>query len=361
MAVVAAAIALASCGGSSGAGGTTSSSATSSAPVGGSSAASSTAARTIPIPTFALPSKAAGCHGARPAGGGAIRIPARVSKVGPNVGILVNVCIEGKGPFPFAVDTGASKVTINAELADRLKLPRVGSSETFRGAGCTGEGQERRITSWSVAGVPLRGQTATGANLPDFGGAGQPDGLIGSDVWGAFGAVRIDFAHGDLVVPGHEGPPPRKEALIKKPAGSPLPAGLVSGRPRLVAPMSVEAGPTQTIIVVGVAFGAHPVVTFTPDTGASTSVVDSSVAKHAGLVPVEIKERQNTVCSVATAPEVESGAWSLAGKPLLPQSIATANLLASGVAAGLLGADQMSHYGSVIFDYRGGQLVLGAG
>ncbi len=43
------------------------------------------------------------------------------------------------------------------------------------------------------------------------------------------------------------------------------------------------------------------------------------------------------------------------------QALGTANLITSGPAAGLLGADEMNRYGSVVFDYRGGRLILGAG
>ncbi len=350
------------CGSSSHAGsGSASRSDTTSSATSATTTSGTASARTIPIPAFALPSKTADCHGATSAGAGAMRIPVRVGKVGPNVAVLVNVCIDGKGPFPFVVDTGASSVTIDAGLADRLGLPRVGSVETFSGAGCTASGQERRLTSWSVAGVALRPQTATGARVPDFGGPGQPVGLIGSDAWGAFGAVRIDFRHGDLVVPGREGQLPRKEAVIKKPASSPLPSVLLTGRPQMIAPMAVDASPGQTLLFVQVAFGSHPAADFTPDTGASISVVDSTVAKQARLDPADVKARQNTVCSVVTAPEVLTGSWSIAGEPLHPQPIATTSLLTSGPAAGLLGSDQMSRFGSVLFDYRGARLVLGAG
>ncbi|MFZ0090496.1 MAG: retropepsin-like aspartic protease [Solirubrobacteraceae bacterium] len=358
---LAVAASLASCGGKS----TTHSSSSTSSSVTSSSSASTgagaEAARVVPIPTFALPSKAAGCHGASPAGGGAERIPARISRVGADVGILVNVCIDGKGPFPFQVDTGASSATIDAGLADRLKLPPVGKVETFGGAGCSAKGQERRIAAWSLDGIPLRPQTATGAKVPHLGGPGQPDGLIGSDVWSAFGALRVDFRHQDLVVPGPERALPRKETIVKKPATGALPAALVHGRPRIVAPMTVDAAPSQTVITVSVAFGSHAGSDFTPDTGASTSVVDSGVARQAGLAHVALRERQNTACSVVTLPGVSSGAWSLAHTPLVSQTLLTTKLLTSGPAAGLLGADQMSRYGSVVLDYHGGRLILGAG
>ena len=34
--------------------------------------------------------------------------------------------------------------------------------------------------------------------MPQMGGKGEPDGLLGSDVLSRFGAVRIDFAVGAL-------------------------------------------------------------------------------------------------------------------------------------------------------------------
>ena len=50
-------------------------------------------------------------------------------------------------------------------------------------------------------------QQLTSATLPQIGGKGEPVGLLGSDVLARFGAVRIDFAAGDLVLPGPQGPP----------------------------------------------------------------------------------------------------------------------------------------------------------
>ena len=78
-------------------------------------------------------------------------------------------------------------------------------------------------------------------------------------------------------------------------------------------------------------------------------------------MPTGIQARHNTACEIITLPKVASGPWSLAGHPLAPQLLVTARLFTSGPASGLLGADQMNRYGSVIFDYRGGRLVLGAG
>jgi hypothetical protein len=212
-----------------------------------------------------------------------------------------------------------------------------------------------------VAGLPLQPQTVSVAKLPHIGGPGQPDGLIGSDVWSRFGAIRLDLRHQDVVVAGPEGPPPTKERLIKTPSHAPLPPSLVHGAPMIVAPMSVDVSTAGTLIFVTVAFGSHGGNDFTPDTGASTSLVDTSVAKSAGLAKVAARERQNTACSVVTLGEVASGRWSLAGRALPAQALLESHILTSGPAAGLLGADVMDRFGSVVLDYRGGRFVLGAG
>ncbi len=72
--------------------------------------------------------------------------------------------------------------------------------------GCIGNAQPVGVPSWSVAGVALAPQTVTAATLPDFGGAGQPVGLLGSDVLSRFGAVRLDFTAQTLTFGGPEGP-----------------------------------------------------------------------------------------------------------------------------------------------------------
>ena len=59
-----------------------------------------------PNVNFALPPKSAGCGGGTPLAGGA-RLPMTVSVVAGQVAETVNVCIDGKGPFPFVLDSGA--------------------------------------------------------------------------------------------------------------------------------------------------------------------------------------------------------------------------------------------------------------
>ena len=142
---------------------------------------------------FALPPTTAGCGGATALAGGANRIPITVSTVAGQVAEMVNVCIDGRGPYPFVIDSGAGESIIDARLAARLHLAHDGSATEFDGVGCTGTAQPVEGSVMVGGGRSAGCPELTAATLPDFGGAGHPVGLLGSDVLSRFGAVRIDF------------------------------------------------------------------------------------------------------------------------------------------------------------------------
>lgn len=313
------------------------------------------------IVRFALPPAGQGCTGARRLSGGGTRIPVTVSTRQSQVAGIANVCIDGNGPFPFLIDTGAQGSVLTASLATRLGLPKIGPPVVIGGAGCSARAQVSRITSWNVTGMALRPQFVTYLKVPLFGGRGEPDGLLGSDVWSRFGAMRLDFAHGSITVPGPEQPGPARKTTISRPSAAPVPAALLHARPAVIAPMTVTSQPGSTAITVKIRFGTQSPLDFTPDTGASQSAVDPTIAKGAGLASANARVRQGTVCTVAVLPEVRTGPWSVAGLRLRPQVLGVTGLLHTAGVAGLIGSDQMSRFGSVIFDYSGGRLVLGAG
>ena len=107
-------------------------------------------------------------------------------------------------------------------------FPSAGSATLFAGVGCTGTAQPVAIDTWSLDGVSLAPQQLTAATLPQIGGKGEPAGLLGSDVLGRFGAVRIDFAAAALLVPGDEGAPLTGSGPYTGPSGPP-PAVLTQG------------------------------------------------------------------------------------------------------------------------------------
>ncbi len=370
---VLAATALAGCaaginGGSNGASSSPSSHAAGGHGVGSSTGASSNGGGTAGskskiagIVQFALPPAGQGSSGAKRLAGGGTRLPVTVSTRQSQVAGIANVCIDGKGPFPFLIDTGAQGSVLTASLATRLGLPKIGPPVVIGGAGCSAKAQVSRVTNWNVAGMALRPQFVTYLKIPLFGGRGEPDGLLGSDVWSRFGAMRLDFARGDITVPSPEQPGPASKTTISRPSAAPVPAALLHARPAVIAPMTVTSQPGSTAITVKIRFGTQPPLVFAPDTGASQSAVDTVVAMGAGLASAHARIRQGTVCTVAVFPEVKTGPWSVAGLRLRPQVLGVTGLLHTAGVAGLIGSDQMSRFGSVIFDYAGGRLVLGAG
>lgn len=96
---------------------------------------------------------------------------------------LVPVTIDGQGPFPFALDTGASRSLIALPLAQRLHLPRRGSAGTLFGIG-----GGRPAQNVAVA------QTASPQNVRG------PVGLLGSDVLSRYGKIAIDYDKGLLIL-----------------------------------------------------------------------------------------------------------------------------------------------------------------
>ncbi len=317
--------------------------------------------KVIGIVRFQVPPVSQGCSGAKPAGGGSTAIPVTVSARHGQVVAMANVCVNGRGPFPFLIDTGADGSVMTTSLAKRVGLTATGPPIAIGGAGCAAEAYRSHVAKWSVAGLPLLPQDVTYLDVPLFGQKGEPDGVIGSDVWSRFGAMRLDFARGIITVPGPEHAAPGHVTVIAGPSSSPVPSSLLHGRAQIIAPMRVDIAPGATGISVKVAVGSHSPAEFTPDTGASLSAIDTGVAARFGLTVLGTKVRQSTVCTIATLPEVSTGSWTIAGHPLKPQPVGTVGLERTTGVAGLLGADQMSRFGSVIFDYAGGRLVLGAG
>lgn len=311
-----------------------------------------------PDVNFALPPASAGCSGATALGGGETRLPITVSKRAGQVAETINVCIDGKGPFAFVVDTGAGESIIAAKLAKQLGLPHSGAGEEFAGVGCVGRAQPVAVHQWSAAGLNLAPQDLTAATLPDFGVKGQPVGLLGSDVLGRFGAVRMDFVAQTLTLGGSQGPAPNGNDVVHGPSGPPPSSTLTNGGAGTTVPLTVILTPGEAAMNVQLRFGAGAPRTFTVDTGSSQSVVNTAVAKVEKLASTDLAQRQATVCSTITTPLVHSGVWSIPGVILHPQLIGTAPFGPIS-QAGLLGSDQLFRYGWVVFDYAGGRLVLG--
>jgi len=322
---------------------------------------SGSAVQVEPEVNFALPPASEGCGGATTLAGGAQRLPMTVSTVAGQVAEAVNVCIGGRGPFPFVLDTGAGQSTIDAGLARRLHLTSAGPSTQFAGVGCTGTAQPVNSGAWSVEGVDLDPQQLTAATLPQMGGKGEPVGLLGSDVLGRFGAIRLDFTAGTLTLGGPEGSPLDSTGTLTGPVGPPPSSTLTQDEAGTTVPLTVTLFPGDVSLNVAVRFAQGPRRSFVVDTGSSQSVVSSAVAGAQDLGGTDLAQRQATVCSVITVPLVHSGPWAVPGLTLYPQLLGSTDFGTISLTGidGLLGSDQLKRYGWVVLDYAGGRMVLG--
>lgn len=114
--------------------------------------------------------------------------------------VVVQVLIRGKGPFPMALDTGASLTLIDSALATRLGLELAGKSEQITGVGGSQEVTPVKISQWSLGKAQLPEMTITSAPLPDLKRSAGVDGLLGSDLFDRFGAVTIDYVNSEVTL-----------------------------------------------------------------------------------------------------------------------------------------------------------------
>jgi Aspartyl protease len=118
---------------------------------------------------------------------------------------LVPVYIDGRGPFRFALDTGASRSLIAAFLARRLHLPSRGAAGMLQGVAGAASAENFGVSSWRAGTVTLPPSTIAAigsANAPTSatGTLHGPMGLLGSDVLSRYGKIAIDYDKGLLVL-----------------------------------------------------------------------------------------------------------------------------------------------------------------
>ncbi len=121
--------------------------------------------------------------------------------IGPNgaTAVLLPVTINGKGPYTFELDTGASVSLIAASLAQQLGLPVAGSPQAITGIGGVTQSTPVTISNWSTGPIHLPKMTIASAPIPSERGAGI-QGLVGSDIWSQFGKFTLDYSNGTLTV-----------------------------------------------------------------------------------------------------------------------------------------------------------------
>lgn len=158
------------------------------------------------IVAASLSAVACGSSGdSRAAAGARIRaaavVPVRVGE-GPKGGVVVlaPVFIDGHGPFPFVVDTGASKSVIDQALAKKLGFKIQPSHSTLTGVNASHAAGRIVVTTWRIGGVRLPAEPVLTLPLAaDQRGHGLA-GLIGSDNLSRFGSFMLNYKAGRLIL-----------------------------------------------------------------------------------------------------------------------------------------------------------------
>jgi Aspartyl protease len=318
-------------------------------------AAFATAAGATTASAASLPSRGGSCD-AGTTENGVTTIPIKVLKRGEAVIPIVNMCFAGKGPYPMVLDTGAEFTVITAKFAKELGLKPSGSPFGAEGAGCKTTTRAYGLESASVGGVELEGSSILAVDAPEEGNGEQLRGSLGADVLSRFGSVKIDFKKETLTL-GAEEEGPR----FKKGQGPvPIPGALLARKPKLTVPMRVQAGPLGVRQTVKVKVGSTKARPWLIDTGTSASVIDPDIVKRAKLEATGTEQQSVTYCSIITVPEFHAPSLTVSTGKLMRQTIGSFE--ASGTReGGILGAYSLWQFGSVVFDWPGGKLLLGVG
>lgn len=294
-------------------------------------------------------------------------VPIRVVRRPGTSGVemAANVCIDGSGPFPFLVDTGAATTVVDSVLANRLHLPTLYGPETGKSFGCSRQLSISSLRNWSVGDTALPSQMVVIGSLrsPVFPNAA---GLLGSDTLSQFGAVRIDYQRQVLTLGTRDMPLWRSIPGSTAPAS--LPVSMTSGT-SLASPMNVRVisspvpGQPQQLIVVrptvelSLGSGRYK---FAVDTGASVTIVAPNVVRAQRFPPVG--ETRTTyaglACRIAVS-SYEMPSARLGQLEIRPQRVGS-NRVPSGLD-GLFGSATLAAYNPVVVDYADGELLLGHG
>ncbi|HWE55570.1 MAG TPA: aspartyl protease family protein [Acidimicrobiales bacterium] len=308
--------------------------------------------------------------------------PVSVQVVNDGVGVLIvaKVCVDGYGPFPFMVDTGASRSAISLRLAAALHLLKVGGAQRISGIACTTNATPYRVPSWSMGPLTLDSQTVLGVNLADS-KDGRPGiaGLLGSDVLSRFDAVRVDYLTSTMTLLHPEHGPPSEPGIINFSTPQ-LPSsftGPTSGPPLELS--VIETSDFTTALVSAEMAGAA--TNFIVDTGAAISALDQTdsrtLAKVGRTLPL------TTAGCVYNAEVVTSSGWKIGGGPpflgllgssssdpgsdrqisVPATSLVEVPLPESGDSPihiqGSLGENVLAGFHSIVLDYQDAALLLG--
>ena len=256
--------------------------------------------------------------------------------------ILLPVFVDGRGPYSFVLDTGATSTTVSNEFADAWALPR-GEKQDGRGAAGKMTLVKSQLSSLTVGKETLDNVPVSVTDLSFLGRAmgEQVDGVLGHSFLRHF-AMTLDYATNALT--------------LKRPARGPeksLGAGEIAFR---------WANAEDGLVVVPVFVNQKGPYDFALDTGASRTVISLEVAAEFGLATEKISQL-TAGGGTGTVSRVQLN--SLAVGAARQENLAAAasdfltklNAELGSNLQGIVGYDFLRHY-RVTLDYPRGMLSL---
>jgi hypothetical protein len=128
-----------------------------------------------------------------------LKVPLRVVQGGNHTTLaVVPVWIGTKGPYDFALDTGASVSVVDLGVARKLGLKRIAKVGGFTGVKSTTTATIVNVPRWRAASVQLPAAKIASVGLAGSIGSAGLQGLLGSDVLSRYDVVTIDYRGGEL-------------------------------------------------------------------------------------------------------------------------------------------------------------------
>lgn len=250
--------------------------------------------------------------------------------------LTVETYVNGAGPYPFMVDTGANSSVISMELADALGLERQGQSVLHHVAGSAlvdrasirslkaGDREQRDIA------VSLVSETTLGAR-----------GLLGLD-WLGRSSLTLDYARGRMVVGAAMEPP---------------------GSLTFVAPARTRR---NGLTLIDAYMPGGPLLTFI-DSGSTTTIGNlallDAARKGKAIVGETVRLNLRSVtgeqlpCTVAVLTSLRIGGLLIRWIPVVMGPIHTFDFWGlGGEPAILVGTDVLQKFKAVALDVRRGEV-----
>jgi hypothetical protein len=288
-------------------------------------------------------------------------VPVTVTSASGSKLVTVGVCVGKSGPYSFVVDTGSPTSAIDSSLAAKLHL-KSAPTIPLGGLGCATSGNQVQVPPLRVGDIGLTAQDMVSTSLSNWSGQ-SVEGVLGSDVFGRFPAIKIDLPHRKLTVLGFEGPAPVANTLLEGKPDTQPPAELLTGTLIVTAPMTVVHGPGNIRVYTNVTVAGQGPKGFVVDTGSPVTTLSSDLASALHIEPNGSGTPPGGIgCTsdVSTLPTTEVGLGTLSVKLSTLRSMPITGTQRTGIDGGL-GLDFMGKHGTVIVDYAAAALALASG